>query len=196
MMRRGQFAGKSLMPHCARQWYLDNPKDASASPAALSFHLPEPTTRAFITAFVNGAFDTTALEKGLFLNNTVAGGGKTNDIVYTISLANERNLSVMCTMFNVEARAELLRRNVPVTMAKNFHAIYDRAYKVRASALHRAHILVHTCECHVLSPRSHKHTCEFHVLCTSPHTSTCPRTGSLPLVCSCTFARRLRRSSS
>ena len=130
-MKRGQFAGKSLMPKCARQWYLDNPAGAAKTPPLLTFHVPESTTRAFITAFVDGDFDATTLEKGLFLNNTVAGGGKTNDIVYTISLADERNLSVLCTMFNVEAKAELLRRNVPVTKAKNFHAITDRAYKVR-----------------------------------------------------------------
>jgi hypothetical protein len=130
MMKRGEFGGTSLHPSCARLWYLDH-LSVGAGPPQLVFDAPPALLRDYLQAFIRLDF-----QRG-HIDNT-AGGGKSNSIVYAVSLIRAMDESVLVCMLGKEAKQEMLRRGLMAFEVNNYHSITDRAYKVSTISIAEA----------------------------------------------------------
>ena len=134
VIKRGEFENTSLHASvnqpCAKLWYQCNPH--STAPPPLRFQMPLPELRDFLKEFALS-------NSGSCVLDMTVGGGKTNAMIYSVSVIRElihavryppNSVRVVC--FNIEAKKELLRRGLAASEVGSFHSIMDRAYKVRS----------------------------------------------------------------
>ena len=103
------------------------------APALRSSCLTRPPAllRDYLQAFIRLDF-----QRG-HIDNT-AGGGKSNSIVYAVSLIRAMDESVLVCMLGKEAKQEMLRRGLMAFEVNNYHSITDRAYKVSTISIAEA----------------------------------------------------------
>ena len=130
--KRGEHAGNSLHVLCAKAYFQVNPQGLESKLPDLICIKPNEETCEYLIEWTDGKFPLGHIDK-------TAGGGKSNDHIYTVSLLRENNvlrslipapsLSFRVLTFAVEAKKVLLRRGLTSNEIINYDSLTTRAYK-------------------------------------------------------------------
>ena len=129
-MQRGPQNGNIIHAICAKDFYDVYPR-LTAPPVALHFRPPPVDKQVFVRQFLTLGTGNVQL----FHLNAVAGSGKTNLIVWTVSLMRAAGLKFIILVYGVKAKGELLARGVRANEVLNFHSYFMRIMKQHVGAL-------------------------------------------------------------
>ena len=161
-MQRGPQAGSIIHAACAKDYYDIYPR-LGATATVLTFQPPPPDKLEFVAQFLADP-PSTQKSAPIYHVKAVAGSGKSNLIVYTVSQMRAAGIKFIVLVYGVRAKGELLARGLRPSEVLNFHSYFMRIMKKHVSAKMEASRQLMTPMPAVWNDNEYVCTCKMHLL--------------------------------